>query len=549
MPSQFPSRLRRGAATGAAAALIGTAGAVFAVPAATASPLDGLNGFSGLGTVEIPSLSGISGTTMGEPKLELSKSDDIADGEVISITGTGYTANENIYVTQTIEKPSSGYPTTYADAVKVTADDSGSFSTELPANTSFGDVDCTSTQCYIASFTAFPKLTDRSQDAWVPINFAAGSSSASTYSTNSAAAAGSQSAGHTQGAGSSNGAASVKLSSSTGLNPDGDTITVSGSGFSTSGNGIYVGIAQQDQFTTTDSDSFDPDTVWVSTSRGNLNSDGSFSISLPVTAKFGNANCLENNCAVYTFAAHGSSDRSQDTATPVSFAGGVQNDSDAFIPAAATSGGSGMSGGGASNRASGSESDTSTGTASVSLSTTDLAKSGTTSITISGSGFKTSGNGVYVGVAEKDRYSTTNADVYSVVNFVRTSEISSDGSFSTTLSVPTVSDVANCLENQCAVYTFAAHGSSDRSQDTATDISVPGSTPSQDGASEGESTASGSASATGSTPGSADEEIMTAQVSEASTMNPVLAGGIGAIFGAALLGVGIVVGRKMGSSD
>lgn len=546
MSSQFPSRLRRGAATGAAAALIGAAGAIVAVPTAAASPLDGLSGLSGLGSIEIPGLDGNTGISTSEPTLTLSKTDNLADDEVISITGSGYSANENIYVTQTIEKPSSGYPTTYADAVKITADANGAFSTELPVNTSFEDIDCTDTQCYIASFTAFPKLTDRSQDAWVPINFQAGSGAAPSNSTHSADSA--DSTDSTENAASSTGSASVSLSKSTGLNPAGDTITVSGHGFKTSGNGIYVGIAQQDQFTTTDSDSFGSDTVWVSTSRGNLNSDGSFSISLPVSATFGNANCLENNCAIYTFAAHGSSDRSQDTATPVSFSGGVQNDSEAFVPVTAASGGSGMSGGGSSNGASGSGSDTSTGTASVSLSTTDLAESGTTSITVSGSGFKTSGNGVYVGVAEKARYSTTNADVYSVVNFVRTSEISSDGSFSTTLAVPTVSDVANCLENQCAVYTFAAHGSSDRSQDTATDISVPGSSPSQDGAST-TSKATGSASATGSTPGGTEEEIMTAQVAEASSMNPVLAGGIGAIAGATLLGVGIAVGRKMGSSD
>ena len=57
---------------------------------------------------------------------------------------------------------------------------------------------------------------------------------------------------------------------------------------------------------------------------------------------------------------------------------------------------------------------------------------------------------------------------------MRSSAIGSDGSFSTTIEVPAVSAAANCVDNACAIFTMAAHHSSDRSQDTVTDLTVGG---------------------------------------------------------------------------
>lgn len=549
-------------------AIVVSTGFLPAVPA-TAQSLPAVGQLNGSPSLNLPSLPGIGDLLSGNKdqsgrELTVSPAADLSDGTTVTIAGKGYPANASIYLAQTIEKPKSGYPSTYGEAAKVTVGADGTFKQEMPVSTSFGDVDCTTTQCYIASFTAFPNLSDRSNDQWVPITFKAGSaphtgtgSSAQRSNQNSA-----QGAGSAQGTGSqssqSQSGASVSLSKTTDLNPSGDTIRVEGKGFKTSGQGIYVGIAQNDQMDVTNADSFGPDTQYVSPSRGNLKSDGSFSIDLPVSAKFGTADCMKNACSIYTIAAHGSSDRSQDTATAVSFAGGVAKQ-DAALPsgggAAPTA--STSSTAGSTSSAGSSSSETSTGTPRVSLSTTELNPTGSTAITVTGSGFKTTGNGIYVAVTEKDKYSTTNADAFSAAAFVRPSEMSSDGSFSTTLNVEAVTDAANCIQNACALYTFAAHGSSDRSQDTATDLIVGGTAKEREDAqkagaakAKSDSKASGKASASsnGHVAGLSSErsaaDLQTEQVSASSPLQTVATAGIGAILGALIFGAGILVGRR-----
>ena len=563
-----------------ASAIVVSTGFLPAVPA-SAQSLPSIGQLGG----SLPGIGDLLGgsTNQSERQLSVTPATDLSDGATVTIKGVGYPANANIYLAQTIEKPKSGYPSTYGEAAKVTVGADGSFTQEMKVATSFGDVDCTSTQCYVASFTAFPNLSDRSNDQWVPITFKAGATSQAAQSQGSTGAAPSD--GQSTGSGSqsqsgsqSRGSASVSLSKTSDLNPSGDTIRVEGKGFKTSGPGIYVGIAQNDQMDVTNADSFGPDTQFVSTSRGNLKSDGSFSVDLPVSAKFGTADCMQNACSVYTIAAHGSSDRSQDTATAVSFAGGAAKQ-DAPLP---SGGGSSQSAGSAGSGASGStgssgtsstsasssssssnDSSSSTGTPAVSLSTTELNPSGSTSITVSGTGFKTSGNGIYVAVAEKNKFSTTNADAFSAAEFVRTSQMSSDGSFSTTLNVEAVTSAANCVENDCALYTFAAHGSSDRSQDTATDLSVGGSAKEREeavkaGASKtGESKASGSSKASGkasaksnaSGNGLDEVDVQTQQAATNSPLQTAAVAGTGAILGALIFGAGILVGRRQKSVD
>lgn len=565
-----------------ASAIVVSTGFLPAVPA-SAQSLPSIGQLGG----SLPGIGDLLGgsTDQSERQLSVTPATDLSDGATVTIKGVGYPANANIYLAQTIEKPKSGYPSTYGEAAKVTVGADGSFTQEMKVATSFGDVDCTSTQCYVASFTAFPNLSDRSNDQWVPITFKAGATSqaAQSQGSTSAAPSGGQSTGQASGSGSqspsqSRGNASVSLSKTSDLNPSGDTIRVEGKGFKTSGPGIYVGIAQNDQMDVTNADSFGPDTKFVSTSRGNLKSDGSFSVDLPVSAKFGTADCMQNACSVYTIAAHGSSDRSQDTATAVSFAGGAAKQ-DATLPSgggssqsagsasSGTSGSTGSSGTSSTSASSGSSSSngssSSTGTPSVSLSTTELNPSGSTPITVSGTGFKTSGNGIYVAVAEKNKFSTTNADAFSAAEFVRTSQMSSDGSFSTTLNVEAVTSAANCVENDCALYTFAAHGSSDRSQDTATDLSVGGSAKEREeavktGASKtGESKASGSSKASGkasaksnaSGNGLDEVDVQTQQAATNSPLQTAAVAGTGAILGALIFGAGILVGRRQKSVD
>ncbi|MFC0314599.1 neocarzinostatin apoprotein domain-containing protein [Gordonia phosphorivorans] len=412
-------------------------------------------------------MGGGNGPVRGTPTLTVTPSSSIAPGSTVTVAGSGYRAGEDLYVVQTVAKPSSGYPSTYADGgAKLTVRGDGTFTATLKIQRAFNGVDCLKTKCFVASITAFPKLTDRTQDAWVPITLngaAAGTAAPSGAGgagagASGAGGAGAGGAGNTGGAPTApaSGGPSVSLSKSTGLNAAGDTVTVTGRGFSTSGPGVYVGIAQTDQHSSTDASAFGPGTVFVSTANGKMAADGSFAVALPVSARFGKADCTANACAVYTLAAHGSSDRSQDTSTRVTFGGGAAGAAGA--PAASPEG----------------EAPGAAGTPTVSLSTTSLARSGATPITVSGRGFSTAGPGVYLGVAETARYSTTEASAFGAVTYVRPDQIGDDGSFTVALDVEPVFAAGNCLENPCAIYTMAAHGSDDRSQDTVTPLTIKG---------------------------------------------------------------------------
>lgn len=119
-------------------------------------------------------------------------------------------------------------------------------------------------------------------------------------------------------------------------------------------------------------------------------------------------------------------------------------------------------------------------------STTDLPAEGGT-VTVSGSGFTVAGPGIYVGLAAADGYDPSNPDSFGVVTWVKPggpdgqgmATLQADGSFETTLEVPAVfgegAGAVDCRETQCAIYTLAAHGSPDRSQDTVTELAFAGS--------------------------------------------------------------------------
>jgi hypothetical protein len=112
------------------------------------------------------------------------------------------------------------------------------------------------------------------------------------------------------------------------IGPGSTTLTVTGSGFSTTGNGVYVVFGP---IATAPVYYSDPSIYgafrWVHAGAGEspaeavLAPDGSFSTTLEVTSTFttpaGDIDCATSVCAVITFAAHGSPDRSQDTCVPL----------------------------------------------------------------------------------------------------------------------------------------------------------------------------------------------------------------------------------------
>ncbi|XRQ14153.1 hypothetical protein ACN3XK_25725 [Actinomadura welshii] len=157
-------------------------------------------------------------------------------------------------------------------------------------------------------------------------------------------------------------AASVRVSPTTGLDPSGQTITVRGSGFDPARNnkvGVYVVVGPRSPDWATNANVHQAAT-WVHPGgsggggQAPMSASGGFSVSLSVKAGYTDGDgkkvdCLKTQCYVLTMAAHGSPDRSQDTATPISFegsGGGGPN-------SGAGSGGPGGSGGAAGSTGSG----------------------------------------------------------------------------------------------------------------------------------------------------------------------------------------------------
>ena len=113
--------------------------------------------------------------------------------------------------------------------------------------------------------------------------------------------------------------------------------------------------------------------------------------------------------------------------------------------------------------------------------TTGLSLDEPTSITVTGSGFDPNaagGQGIYVGFGPKTENFHTNSAILGAAKWLKANPASyqeplnADGTFSTTLSLsagstpPAAARLSTAAQVQCYVMTFAAHGSTDRSQDT-----------------------------------------------------------------------------------
>ncbi|TQF67042.1 hypothetical protein FK531_15805 [Rhodococcus spelaei] len=366
----------------------------------------------------------------GTGALTLSRSTGLGTGDAVTVSGTGFKPNTPLYLAQTVAKPAIGFPTTYGQESKVTTDAAGAFTVDVEVARTFKGVDCLRTDCFVATFAAFPSIfTDRSQDVWNPISFA---SDAEVAAEGSGAAPGS-------------GGPVTTVAKTSGISAAGKTIRISGTGFSAAGAGIYVGLAETAKYNPMNADSFAA-TVYV---RSSEITGGAWTVDLPVQARVGDTDCLARPCAIYTLAAHGSADRSQDTVTAVTF---DSAGAPAVTPTATP---------------------TPAGTPVVSASRTARLDAAGDTVTVSGTGFSTGGPGIYVGVAQSDRFSTTDASAFQDAKYIRTSDMSG-GAWSTTLNVTGAFGDSDCTRNACAIYTLAAHGSADRSQDTATPITFVG---------------------------------------------------------------------------
>ncbi|MGB3412794.1 MAG: IPT/TIG domain-containing protein [Microthrixaceae bacterium] len=113
----------------------------------------------------------------------------------------------------------------------------------------------------------------------------------------------------------------VAVSKTTGLDPAGQNVTVTGAGFAATAPGIYVVFGPVDTSTPwwLDASAFG-DAKYLTGSA--IGANGTFTTTLkPVASYVGSSpvDCSTASCAIATMKAHGSTDRSQDTVTPVTF--------------------------------------------------------------------------------------------------------------------------------------------------------------------------------------------------------------------------------------
>ncbi|MDN4613739.1 HtaA domain-containing protein [Leifsonia sp. F6_8S_P_1B] len=356
-------------------------------------------------------------------------------------------------------------------------------------------------------------------------------------------------------------APTTTVTPATGLDPAGATVTVGGTGFTPTGGGVfgvYVGVGPKsakdnaDWFTNA---GYYQGVKWVSS----IGADGAFSQALTgitqvFTSNGRQVDCSTEECGVYTFAAHGSADRTQDTYAPIAFAApavepaatqltiassvatvkegeGVTLSATVspaaagtvtFLDGAASLGDVPVNGAFASlttTLAAGSHTITAsfapadpaafapstssavtvevtaapqqpaTPTVSVSPSTGIDPAAGT--VTVTGSGFSTGGPGFYIGVGPKSAKNNADwfvkASYYQGVKWATVAgtygaKINADGTISIALAnlkqvFTSGGATVDCAAEECGVYTFAAHGSADRSQDTYTPIAFAAAAP------------------------------------------------------------------------
>lgn len=272
------------------------------------------------------------------PKLTLSADNALTSGQSVTVTGRGFKPGAGVYLAQTVAN-SGGIPSNYGNAAQVPAVlANGTFSSTVtvsagytPRNASEA-TDCLAVQCYLASFNDSHDLANRDQDVWIPISFTASTPTTSPTETSSPPSTTSPSAtpSSTPTSTGPTGGIAVSVEPAVGLDVSLATVTVKGTGFATTGSGIYVGVAATSKYDPANSAAFGV-TKWVhlnatpSAGQDLLTTDGSFETTLQFAATFGEdanaTDCRIAQCAIYTLAAHGSSDRSQDSLTKISFAG------------------------------------------------------------------------------------------------------------------------------------------------------------------------------------------------------------------------------------
>lgn len=405
-----------------------------------------------LAAVAVGSLTATAAASAA-PTLTVTPVRGLADGQVVTVSGTGYTTTEpNVYLGEvavdgaTVTADTSVFRWVHNSSTTAKMETDGSFSTTLTLKSSLssGTIDCAAVQCKIAVWPAHTNPSVDSIIASQDLSFGP----------------------------------SIAVTPQSGIPAAGATLAVNGAGFDPAVNadGVYVA-----QAATVGGTRLYADTKWVSpTGAGGpiLATDGTFSTTISAVAAGSfsvdgrgtgvtTVDCRDaaTPCSIVTWAAHTDAISAWRTSQPLAF---LADDVDP-----------GTGGGG---------SDGGTATPSVSISpTSGLSNSAPTTISVSGSGFDPtarSAQGIYVMYGP---LTATAQNQFYAAKWVApgnaagsdTDTMSASGTFSTALTVaPTYTDgtgaFVNCTVVQCAVRTVAAHGNPDRSQDTTTNIGFAG---------------------------------------------------------------------------
>ncbi|AOS66081.1 neocarzinostatin apoprotein domain-containing protein [Actinoalloteichus hymeniacidonis] len=278
-----------------------------------------------LGTA-VPAIAQAQGDPGPEgQQITVSKTADLdRAGETITVTGTGFDIAKGIYLAFCVDNGPGVTPSPCIGGVDMTGesgssvwissnpppygvdlakpytdegDGRGGFEFDLRLASSDEYTDCLDegVVCSVITRADHTRAGDRSQDVRVPVTFAEPRPIADP---------------------------SVTLSASEGLDPAGDTVTVSGTGFNLPPGvpGIYAVFGPHNEDYWTDASVYHSAAFLTAADLAS----GSFETDLDVVAEYetgsGVIDCVAVGCEVLTFAAHGSTDRTLDTFTPVSFA-------------------------------------------------------------------------------------------------------------------------------------------------------------------------------------------------------------------------------------
>lgn len=332
-------------------------------------------------------------STVGPLTLTVSQVADLDPaGQAVAVSGSGYDTAKGVYVALCVIPPPgvapgpcgggidiagqagaaqwvSSNPPSYGVGLATPYGPGGSFSTSFAVRAELAPgIDCRQVRCAVVTRNDHTRSSDRSQDVLVPVSFRSstpqapgggvggGSAAApppgpapaptpvlpapvpvdTTTTTTTTTAAPRTVTATADGLGVTDGVHTMSLSATSELDPEGDTVTVQGTGFDPA-RGVYVALCAvaPDPATAPSPCAGGPEASrWVTSAADDaglavaFGADGSFRVDLAVAAVIdGTTDCRTAACAVTVRADHtAADDRTLDLAVPVTFAAAPEAD-------------------------------------------------------------------------------------------------------------------------------------------------------------------------------------------------------------------------------